>query len=182
MLAQVDWLFLSLAGLLLLMLATWPFFRRLVRAANLAYAEGDVARSRDVSLHLLHSWLPPVLLERLVNPGHAQAVLAERSRLLGEYADALQWGAAGLRKARKPATLILLHQGCALAHAAQGHLDLARPHLEAASQVALRLGGRQPATLDIVLTDASTAIFCCLRAGAVGEAVTIANQRVETEG
>lgn len=138
LLAQVDWVFLTLSGFVLLILVTWRPFRILARDVNLSYAKGDMAQSLEAALRLRRSYLPLAVLERLRNPGHYEFVIAERHRLLGELNEAADWCETGLRKARKPATRLVLHKIAALICADQNRIDQVEQHLHSYRELATR--------------------------------------------
>ena len=118
---HIDWVFLVLAVLVGVLIATWSPYRRLLREANLARARGDLAAALDAALRERRSWLPLALLNRVSNPGLSEGHLALCYHELGDEPTALRWVALGLPKARKPQFRTMLHFVGAIAHAHLNH-------------------------------------------------------------
>jgi len=108
LLGEIDATFLTLAGLVGLLVFSWPAYKRLTRRGNLAAADGDWATALDVALASRRSWLPLAVLERWVFRGNQEAAIALRAMCLGETDAALDWASRGLRIAKKPQVCALL--------------------------------------------------------------------------
>lgn len=139
MLATIDWPFLAVAAVFAAIILTWPPFKRLARACNLAWAQdGDAARSLELAMRLRQSWLPLAFLERWFNRGQIEGLIALRHNSLGNLDDAISWAERGLRIARKPQIRGLLHTLAAVSHAERNDREGFERHLAALRQIFAR--------------------------------------------
>lgn len=135
LLAEVSWPLVVLAVIVAAFVVTWPMYRRLARQANLAAAQGDYATSLAATIRLRNSWLPVTLLERLLNPGHFEVLIAVRLVQLGHLQDALTWCHHGLRIARRPKTKACLNDVAATIWSVIGDAEKCEQHLSVLADI-----------------------------------------------
>ncbi|MHC4445571.1 MAG: hypothetical protein ACYTBZ_16685 [Planctomycetota bacterium] len=168
MIAAIDWPVLVFAGIILLLIVTWGAYKRLARAVNTSLATGDIEGSLEAALKLQRSRQPIALLERLINPGQPELLIANRYYEMLRLDEALNWCQKGLPIARKPATKGALHIISALTHADRNQYDQCEVHLSALKQI-------QQGDQHIEIPADWVAIYCLLQTGQLDKALAKLN-------
>jgi len=169
LLAEISWP-LAVAGVIVaVFVVTWPMYRRLARQANLAAAQGDYASALAAIMRLHRSLLPAALLERLLNPGYFESVIARRLYQLDRGPEALEWCMRASKRARRPRTKALLHDLAASMWSWRGDVEKCEQHLSALAET---LQKNPVPELDW----ATTAIICESHLGRLDAALRIAQE------
>ncbi|NLE57039.1 MAG: hypothetical protein GX616_01665 [Planctomycetes bacterium] len=174
-LSITSWPMAVLGILVAAVVVTWPMYRRLVRQSNIAAAEGDSATALDAAMRLRRSWLPAAMIERILNPGHYEFLIATRLHQLGRVQEALDWCQRGLRIARRPRTKAFLSDRVATIRAWTGDVERCQQQL---SVLAETLQKHPVPDLDW----ATTAISCEYHLGRLDVALRIAQEESRRRG